>query len=130
MSAEAENLSEEAARTAMKNPAHLKRWLLASGRRWLVFDARDLVEALPWPEGAQALAEIVSAYRNYRRSIATGRSETQKQTDHVTGQEVEVEVPIFKDETLEIEELDRAIRYLIGVASEKDPTWRLDAAPL
>lgn len=125
-----ENLTQEQINTAMKDPAHLKRWLLESGRRWMVFDMRDLVKALPWPTGAQALAEIISVYRDHRRTIPTGRTETQKQPDHVTGQEVEIEVPVYKDETLEIEELDRAIRHLIGMASDKDPTWSLQNAPL
>ncbi len=69
-------------------------------------------------------------YRDHRRAIATGRYETQKHVNHVTGKEVEVEVPVYKDETLEIEELDRAIRHLIGLASEKDPSWKLSNAPL
>lgn len=125
-----EQLTPEAIATAMKNPVHLKRWMEASGRRWLIFNTKDLIAALPWPTGAQALAEIISVYRDHRRTIDTGRVEVRKVRDEVTGQDVEVEVPIFKDEILEIEELDRAIRHMIGLASAMDSGWKLTNAPL
>jgi hypothetical protein len=124
------DLSKEQINTAMKDPNHLKKWLQESKRNWMVFNTKDLINSMPWPAGAQALAEIVSMYRDHRRAIATGRVEVQKQRDDVTDQEVDVEVPIYKDETLEIEELDRAIRHLIAEASEKDPKWSLQNAPL
>jgi hypothetical protein len=114
----------------MKDPNHLKKWLQESGRKWMTFNTKDLVEALPWPMGAQALAEIISMYRDHRRTIATGRVEKMMQMDNVAGKEVEIEVPIYKDENLEIEELDRSIRHQIGLASQKDPTWSLQNAPL
>jgi hypothetical protein len=50
--------------------------------------------------------------------------------DNVAGKEVEIKVPIYKDETLEIEELDRAIRHMISLASEKDSSWKLTNTPL
>ena len=96
----------------------------------MTFNTNDLVDALPWPGGARALAEIISAYRDHRRAIPTGRYETQTHTDNVAGGEVEIKVPLYKDETLEIEELDRAIRHMIGLASAKDPGWDLQNAPL
>ncbi len=40
-------LSDARTRTSMQSPDHLKRWLDASGRRWLVVDAREMVDALP-----------------------------------------------------------------------------------
>ena len=123
-------LSQEQINTAMKDPNHLKKWLEESGRKWLTFNTKDLVNAMPWPEGAQAFAQIISMYRDQRRTIATGRVEIQKHIDNVSDKEVDVEVPIFKDETLEIEELDRAIRHMIGLASKKDPSWKLTNAPL
>jgi len=123
-------LSQEAINTAMKDPEHLKKWLQESGRRWMTFNTKDLIESIPWPAGAQALAEIISMYRDHRRAIATGRVEIQKHMDNVSSEEVGVEVPLYKDETLEIEELDRAIRHMIGLASEKDPKWNLQNAPL
>jgi len=42
----------------------------------------------------------------------------------------QVKVPQMKEETLEVEELDRVIRYLIGQVTEKDPTWKLENPPL
>lgn len=123
-------LSQEQINTAMKDPEHLKKWLQESKRRWMTFNTKDLIAALPWPTGAQALAEIISVYRDHRRTIDTGRVEVRKVRDEVTGQEVEVDVPIFKDEILEIEELDRAIRHMIGLASAMDSGWKLTNAPL
>lgn len=76
------------------------------------------------------MAEIVTMYREHRRTQATGRSEKQEHFDDVTDRTVSVDVPLYKDETLEIEELDRVIRHLIGLATEKDPGWSLQNAPL
>ena len=125
-----ETLTQEAIRTAMKNPDHLKEWMQESDRRWMVFNTKDLIDALPWPSGARALAEIIAVYRDHRMTINTGRTKVEKQLNQVTGQEVEIDVPVYKDETLEIEELDRAIRHLIRIASEKDPNWNLQNQPL
>ena len=122
--------SPEALRTAMKDPDHLKEWLSESGRPFLIFVAKDLVDALPWPDGAQALAEIIHCYRVHRNAIANGETETQTYHDTVAGGEVTVEVPLYKDETLELAEIDRTIRYLTGLASEKDPLWSLQNPPL
>jgi len=110
-------LSPEAINTAMKSPEHLKLWLEKSGRRWLVLNGLDLVDALPWPSGVEAFVQIVMAYRDHRATIDTGRVE-----------EIDVEgtkrrVPVMKGELLEVEELDRAIRYLIGEITRRDPTW-------
>lgn len=125
-----EKLSKEQINTAMKDPEHLKRWLMESDRRWLVFSTKDLMEALPYPGGQQALAEIISIYRDHRRTIPAGRTEKQKHINEVTSQEVEVEIPVYKDETLEIEELDRVIRYLASIASDKDLKWSIQNTPL
>lgn len=111
---------------SIKNKDHLKKWLEASGRRWLVFEALDLVDALPWTEGVDDLMRVVACYRNHRSQIPTGRVEVQK--DPTLGKQVEV--PTMKTDLLEIEELDRCIRNLIRQASEKDPTWKLDNPPL
>jgi hypothetical protein len=119
-----DTLTAEAVRTAMKDPSHLREWLEASGRRWLVFDALDLVEALPWPAGVEALIEIINCYRDHRRCQPSGRVRVEE-TD-VLGK---VEVPVMKSDQLEIEELDRCIRYLIGLASNRDPKWSLERPP-
>jgi hypothetical protein len=122
-------LSPAALRTAMTDPEHLKRWLIESGRPFLIFLAQDLVDALPFPEGLQALAGIRDSYREHRRKIATGDTETQTYHDDVVGDDVEVEVALYKDDTLELAEIDRAIRYLVGLATEKDPSWSLSNPP-
>jgi len=118
--------SEAQMRVAMQSPEHLKRWLEASGRRWLVLDAMALVEALPWPAGVEAFLQIVAAYRDHRAVQPSGRLEVI--FNPVTKERVKV--PQMKEETLEVEELDRVIRYLIGQVTEKDPTWKLENPPL
>ena len=110
---------EALARVAIRDKAHLKRWLQASGRQWLVFNALDLVDALPWPDGIDLFMQVVARYRNHRASIDTGR--TKMEQNPTTGEDVEVS--IFKGETLEVEELDLVIRYLVDQIHEKDSLW-------
>ncbi len=111
---------------SIKSPDHLKRWLQQSGRRWMVFDALDLVDALSWPEGVRALMELIAAYREHRGGIESGNYETQR--DPTLGKEIQV--PIMKTDLLEVAELDRAIRALITQATKQDPTWSLDKPPM
>lgn len=119
-------LSQEQINTAMRGPDHLKYWMEASGRRWLVLNGLELVEALPWPSGVEAFMQVVMAYRDHRRTIDSGRTELVEEP--VSGEMVDV--PVYKDENLEVEELDRAIRYLAGQIREKLPDWSLEQAPL
>jgi hypothetical protein len=98
----------------------------ASGRRWLVLNGLDLVEALTYPEGHEMLMQIVAAYRDYRRTIPNGKVEKLKHPDT----RVEVSVPQMKTELLELEELDRAIRYLVLQMYQLKPDWRLEGDPL
>ena len=100
-----EELGAARARVALTNPAQLKAWLDKSGRRFLVLDAKDLVEALSWPHGVEALQELILAYRTQREARGSG-------------------------EALEIQELDRAIRQLVGEMRELDPTWTLTSIRL
>jgi uncharacterized NAD(P)/FAD-binding protein YdhS len=120
-----EELSLEQRNVAIKDPEHLKRWLAQTGRRFMVFNAADLVDALPWPDGHNALLQIIAAYRAQRAATLSDRVE---KTTSPTGEGIELQLP--KDEFLEVEELDRAIRDLIGEASRKDPNWKLENAPL
>ena len=115
----AEERMQSALRTSMASPEKLIQWLEASGRAWLVFNARQLVQALPWPDGASAFAQIVAASRDHRSTVSTGETET------ING----VTVPRFHTEALTVIELDRVIRYLITQASTLDPTWSLDRDP-
>ena len=121
--------SESRMSAAMKSPDHLKRWLEESGRRYLVFDGLELIDALPWPDGIEALMQLISCYRDYRSVKDTGR----KESIEVDSGEV-VTVSVFKSEVLELEELDRVIRYLIGVASEeakrRQVKWSIEQSPL
>jgi hypothetical protein len=115
-------LSQEQINTAMKSPQHLREWLDASGRKWIVFNGVDLIDALPWPGGVETFMQVVMAYRDHRRGVWTGREETQK--DPKTGKAVPVK--IMKDESLETEELDRAIRYLVTEMMRRNQNWSLN----
>lgn len=110
--------------TAMKSPQHLREWLEQTDRRWLVFNAVDLVESLPWPDGVDALVQIVASYRDHRSLIDSGRFHDIEVTNHL-GTEIK-RVPIGKDDTLEVEELDRAIRYLTAQLVAKKPDWKIE----
>ena len=114
------------ARIAMPDKSHLKRWLGATGKTWLTFNALDLVDALRWPDGVDLLMQIIACYRDHRAAIETGR--TEEQADPRSGEKVKV--PIFKGESLELEELDRAIRDMQQRILEKDPRWTIENDPL
>jgi len=123
------SLEEQAQRLfniSMKTPEHLKAWLEESGRVWIVLNSVELVDALPFPGGHDHLMQIIACYRDHRATITTGRFE--KQMD--PRKKKEVEIPIMKKETLEKEELDRAIRYLVGQITEMDPSWSLENPPM
>ena len=111
---------EASRRVAMASAEKLAAWAEASGRGWIVFNTKELIEALPWPDGHQFLQQIIACLRDYRATKQSGRFET------VNGSEI----PIMKSEELEVEELDRAIRFLVGKITEKNPQWTLDGQPL
>lgn len=111
---------------SMKSPDHLKEWLGESGRRWLIFDGLDLVDALDFPAGIRSLMEIINQYQAFRGTKMSGRVETFKHP--ITGDVVERPLP--KDSVLEVEEIDRAIRYLVGLISAKDENWSLNNPPM
>ena len=102
------NTAEEALRAereeavAMASPDHLKEWLIKSKRRYLVIDAIELVDSLPWPEGVEALMQIINVYRQHRAGIPTGNTEV---IDGAT-------VAIMKGEGLEPSEIMEAIDFL------------------
>jgi hypothetical protein len=101
---------------------HLKKWLLESGRPWVVFKSADLVEALPWPGGVESFMELVNYYRDFRRSISSGEVEWLE--DPETGKMVEV--PRMKTDSLEIDEMENLIRSLVTQITEMDPNWSLE----
>lgn len=99
--------------------AKLKEWVDASGRGWIVLNARQFVEALPWPGGVRAFQECLAAYQDHRRTIETGDTEV------ISG----VTVKKYHTDVLTVIELDRVIRYLIAQVSALDPTWSLERDP-
>ena len=111
--------SEAAMRVALGSPEKMKAWLQASKRTWLIFNAPQMVDALPWPDGVHALMQIVAAYRDLRSTIPTG------DTENIDG----VSVRKYHGETLTVPEMDRCIRDLIGQITEMDPTWSLERDP-
>jgi hypothetical protein len=86
-------------RVAQTSPEALKKWLVASGRKYMVFNSEDLVDALEWPDQHQLLQRLIDAYREHRRTKPTGRKERQLT---LGGQEVPMSV--YKGEVLELEE--------------------------
>lgn len=108
-------------RVSIKDPEHLKRWLDESGRRFLVFDAIDLVDSLPFPEGVETFMQVVACYRDHRAAKPSGRTETHK---NPLGEKFET--TIYKTDVLEVEEMDRAIRYLVNQITQKMPDWDLN----
>lgn len=125
---EVEGLSEQEklarlGRVAISSPEHLKRWLRDTDRRWLIFDALELVDSLPFPSGVDSLIQLIACYRDHRRAIPTGRTELQE--NPATG--ASIEVPVTKGEALEVDELDQVIRYLAALIRKRDPAWRLES---
>lgn len=114
-----EERKSAAMNTWMTSPEKLIQWLEASGRTWIVFNARQFVEAQAWPSGAEAFQYLLAAYRDHRSTIPTGETET------IAGKTVNK----FHTESLTVIELDRVIRYLISQASTLDPTWSLERDP-
>lgn len=112
-------------RTAMAVPAHLKAWLKASGRAWLVINGDELVDALPWPGGVQEVMDLVSMLARHRATKPSGRFGQVK--DPLTKEMVDI--PVMKTEVLEPDELDRAIRYLVAQMRQHDPDWSLETTP-
>ncbi len=101
-------LVAEQVRTAMTSPEQLKRWLEKSGRRWLVFDALELVDALEWPLEVEDLQRLITAYREHRQTIPTAIAE--QQTNPATGEREAVTV--YKTDELETSEKIQLVRDL------------------
>lgn len=108
-------LTDEAIRAAMQSPEQLKRWLRQSNRQYLIFDALDLVEALPWPAGVEALQQLIAAYRDHRRTIPTSKLEV----IHDPQTNTDKEVRVMKDETLELGELRLLQLHINRLINEK-----------
>lgn len=121
--------SEAQMRTWMQGPDKLKEWLAASGRAWLVFNATHLVDSMDsviWEERIRDFQNLVAGYRDHRAGIKHHQVPHPDPKAAAEGKMMDVGFP----ETLTIEELDRAIRFLITQASELDPNWKLENNPL
>ena len=99
-------LSAEQIRVSMADPEALKRWLVESGRKYILMHAGDLVDALAWPGDESGdkvsvtdLQNVIEQYRDYRRGIPTGRTETQADAEGNP-----VSIPVMKGEVMEAEE--------------------------
>jgi uncharacterized small protein (DUF1192 family) len=93
-------------RVAVQTPAHLKRWLSASGRKYLIFKTDDLIDALPWPAGVETLMQIVREYDLQRQQIDSG------QTELMLTDAGEAVVAVSKTQLLERDEINECIEQL------------------
>lgn len=104
------DLRDEQLKTAMTSPTHLKAWMRATDRNFLVFQTEDIVDGLEWPGGIEALQQIVTGYRDYRRTKPTAWTEEVIARDAL-GQSVKVRAPINHDEDLDPDEWDVLIEW-------------------
>lgn len=102
----------------LDSPDRLKAWLLSTGREFLVFASGDLVDALPWPHGLEAVQQIVQAYGQHRRTQQVGIVNAFEPTLGLN-----VQRPVYKGETLTAEELEHAIRCLVRDLRKLSPGW-------
>jgi hypothetical protein len=103
-------------RVAIQSTEHLKRWLAATGRNFITFSSKDLVDSLEqFDEGLLLLQNLVNCYRSHRNC---------QPGDTVNGSLT------FKTDVLDLPELDRAIRELVKQAKDLDPAWSLEGNPL
>lgn len=116
-------------RVSIKSAAHLKAWLIASGRQFIVFPSGDLVDALPWPGGVEALIQIVEAFRQHRVSLGVEWAACPRAALHRAGQTCDIcrnqnqIVARTKTDALELDEMKAAAVFLLNQVREKEPTW-------
>ena len=93
----------------------LKRWLEASGRRYMVMNSHDLVDALVeaygYPGGVELIQEVVEKYRAFRSKTT------------VVVADVGV---VHKTDSLTVEEMEQAARQLIEDLRKEHPKWAPD----
>ncbi len=120
-------LREVADSIAIRSPAHLKQWLHASGRAFIIFDANDLVDGLPWPDGVDAMIQLCEAYRQQRCvDIAEERPCKRcgkKPVDscpecHGYGRTIRM-----KSDMLEPDEMKKVVEFLMLQIRLADPNW-------
>ena len=122
-----EGCAEDHIATAIKDPGHLKRWLLETGRTWIVFKNTDLIDALPWPDGVDIFMQVVEAYRQHRITVPVDYAPCPK--PHTKGRVCELcsndgqVITRSKSDLLELDEMKEACVWLINQITEHDKTW-------
>ena len=117
--------------TAIKDPAHLKRWLLETGRAWVVLKTGDLIDALPWPAGVDALMQIIEAYRQHRAGVPVEYAACPKLKLSGHGKNSVCDictnrnqiVTRSKTDVLELDEMKEAAVWLVNQIRERDSLW-------
>lgn len=100
-------------KVAIQSPEHLKRWLAATGRNFITFSSKDLVDSLEqFDQGLLLLQNIVNCYRAHRNCQEAGQDASGAIT--------------YKTDVLTLAELDRAMRELVRQAKDLDPNWSLE----
>jgi len=102
-----DGLAPEQVNIAIKDPEHLKRWLVANDLKYLAFDATQMVDALPFPEGTQALQQILDCYAQHRMTFDT---EWVQHSKNAHGDLVEA--PVMQYQNLEATEVEACIEQL------------------
>jgi hypothetical protein len=106
------------AKQALSDPEALKRWLLESGRKFVVLVSQDLVDSLPWPEGVRQFTTAVDSYRAYRMQQASSKVE---QGRDLLGRPCEITVQ--KSDALDPMELNLLVHWAAAQLLEYDPGW-------
>lgn len=113
---------------AVKSAEQLRDFLVRADRKYLVLNALDLLDCLPWPHAATDAMQLVSMYRDHRRvmesgwvePVTTDASKTRDDgvlpaayRDPVTREAVLREsAPVMMGELLEPDEVDEVILQL------------------
>lgn len=112
-------------RVAMKSREQLMQWLKESGREFIIFNTKDLMDSLPHAQDAELLQQLIGLYATHRMSISYDKI---KMFDPIS--ETEVEAEVTKDERLTLAEMDRLVRKLAGAIKDQHPEWSLDGDPI
>lgn len=122
-----ETFQDAIRRVAVTTPQHLKKWLSATKRDFIILKAPDLIDALPWPDGVDAFMLILEGYRQYRLSLPVDHAPCPR--PHTPGKvcafcrNTGVVVARTKNDVLELDEMKDAVQWLLHQIREKDSDW-------
>lgn len=106
----------ETPQAGFRDKAHLKAWLMASDRQFLVLNTADLVDAMPFPDGVELVQQVIAAYSQHRAMRESGwvhdMPESLKARFTQRGQVAPSTMPVMVDEAPTLEEIDAAILQL------------------